>query len=256
MEHSFLDRYSHLGSVIHNLDARTKILCFLGLIGLTVLTPPQYWPIFLAHFSLMALVLILSRVPVGYVLTRSLIILPFVLLTAVFLPFLPGDRPAGGTSLGIGTVTLTASGLQVFWNILLKGFIGVFAIILLSATTPFPRILEALRKFKVPAIFTLLLGFIYRYLFVLLDEVLRLKQAIESRGYQGRWIWQAKSLGRMLGQLFLRTYERGERVYLGMMSRGFQGETRTLTPSRLRPGDYLFLILFLSVTALSQFLFR
>ena len=167
MEHSFLDRYSHLGSVIHNLDARTKILSFLGLIVVTVLTPPQYWPIFLAHFALMALVLILSRVPVGYVLTRSLIILPFVLLTAVFLPFLPGDRPAGGTSLGIGTVTLTASGLQVFWNILLKGFIGVFAIILLSATTPFPRILEALRKFKIPAIFTLLLGFIYRYLFVL-----------------------------------------------------------------------------------------
>ena len=90
----------------------------------------------------------------------------------------------------------------------------------------------------------------------LLDEVLRMKQAIESRGYQGRWIWQAKSLGRMLGQLFLRTYERGERVYLGMISRGFQGETRTLTPSRLRRGDYLFLILFLSVTALSQFLFR
>jgi cobalt/nickel transport system permease protein len=84
-------------------------------------------------FIIMALVLILSRVPVGYVLTRSLIILPFVLLTAVFLPFLSGDRPAGGTSLGIGTVTLTSSGLQVFWYILLMGFIGVFASILLSS---------------------------------------------------------------------------------------------------------------------------
>jgi cobalt/nickel transport system permease protein len=256
MEHSFLDRYSHLGSVIHNLDARTKILAFLGLIVVTVLTPPQYWPVFLTHFSLMALVLILSRVPVGYVLSRSLIILPFVLLTAVFIPFLPGDRPAGGTSLGIGAVTLTASGLQVFWNVLLKGFIGVFAIILLSATTPFPRILEALRKFKVPAILPLLLGFIYRYLFVLLDEVLRMKQAIDSRGYKGRWIWQARAVGRMLGQLFLRTYERGERVYLGMIARGFQGANRTLTPSHLRRADYLFLFLFFSLTAFSQILFR
>jgi cobalt/nickel transport system permease protein len=256
MEHSFLDRYSHLGSVIHNLDARTKILAFLGLIVLTVLTPPRYWPIFLVHLGLMAGTLILSRVPVGYVLTRSLIILPFVLLTAVFLPFLPGDRPAGGISLGIGGMTLNASGLQVFGNILMKGFIGVFAIILLSSTTPFPKILEALRKFKLPTLFTLLLGFIYRYLFVLLDEVLRMKQAINSRGYQGRWIWQARTVGRMLGQLFLRTYERGERVYLGMISRGFQGTARNLAPSRLRPADYLFLLLFFSLTAFSQILFR
>jgi cobalt/nickel transport system permease protein len=256
MEHSFLDRYSHLGSIIHNLDARTKILAFLGLIVLTVLTPPQYWPIFLVHLGLMAGTLILSRVPVGYVLTRSLIILPFVLLTAVFLPFLPGDRPAGGTSLGIGGMTLNATGLQVFGNILMKGFIGVLAVILLSATTSFPKILEALRKFKLPPLFTLLLGFIYRYLFVLLDEVLRMKQAIDSRGYKGRWIWQARSVGRMLGQLFLRTYERGERVYLGMISRGFQGAARNLAPSRLQPADYLFLVLFFSLTVLSQVLFR
>jgi cobalt/nickel transport system permease protein len=256
MEHSFLDRYSHLGSVIHNLDARTKILAFLGLIVVTVLTPPRYWPIFLVHLGLMAGTLILSKVPVGYVLTRSLIIFPFVLLTAVFLPFLPGDRPAGGTTLGIGELALNATGIQVFGNILMKGFIGVFAIILLSATTPFPKILEALSKFKMPTLFTLLLGFIYRYFFVLLDEVLRMKQAIDSRGYQGRWIWQARAVGRMLGQLFLRTYERGERVYLGMISRGFQGATRNLTPSRLRRADYLFLFLFFALTAFSQVLFR
>jgi cobalt/nickel transport system permease protein len=256
MEHSFLDRYSHLGSVIHNLDARTKIVAFLGLIVMTVLTPPQYWPIFLVHLGLIAGTLILSRVPVGYVLTRSLIILPFILFTAIFLPFLPGDRPAGGISLGLGAVGLNATGLQVFGNILLKGFIGVLAVILLSATTPFPKILEALAKFKVPALFTLLLGFIYRYFFILLDEVLCLKRAIDSRGYKGRWIWQARTVGRMLGQLFLRTYERGERVYLGMIARGFRGASRNLAPSRFGRADVVFLLVFLSLTAFSQFLFR
>lgn len=256
MEHSFLDRYSHLGSVIHNLDARTKILAFLGLIVMTVLTPPQYWPIFLVHLGLIVGTLILSRVPVGYVLTRSLIILPFILFTAVFLPFLPGDRPAGGISLGLGKMALTATGIQIFGNILLKGFIGVLAVILLSATTPFPKILDALSKFRVPTLFTMLLGFIYRYFFILLDEVLCLKRAIDSRGFQGRWIWQARAIGRMLGQLFLRTYERGERVYLGMVSRGFQGLSRNLAPSRFRRADYVFLLLFLSLTAVSQFLFR
>jgi cobalt/nickel transport system permease protein len=256
MEHSFLDRYSHLGSVIHNLDARTKILAFLGLIVMTVLTPPQYWPIFLVHLGLITGTLILSRVPVSYVLTRSLIVLPFILFTAVFLPFLPGDRPAGGISLGLGSVALNPTGLEVFGNILLKGFIGVLAVILLSATTPFPKILEALSRFRVPTLFTLLLGFIYRYLFILLDEVLCLKRAIESRGYQGRWIWQARTVGRMLGQLFLRTYERGERVYLGMVARGFRGASRNLVPARFRRRDYVFLLLFFSLTAFSQMLFR
>lgn len=256
MEHSFLDRYSHLGSIIHNLDARTKVLAFLTLIVVTVLTPPQCWPVFLFHLILIGATLILSRIPVGYVLTRSLIIIPFILMTALFMPFLPTRHPAGGTNLGLGAITLGQSQLLVFWNLLIKGFIGVLAVILLSSTTPFPRLLEALKKFKVPEILTLLLGFIYRYFFVLLDEILTVKRAVDSRGYKGRTIWQVKTLGRMLGQLFLRTFERGERVYLGMMARGFNGFPRTLTPSDLKKADYFFLLAFLSATAFSQLLFR
>ncbi|MGC1405003.1 MAG: energy-coupling factor transporter transmembrane component T, partial [Thermodesulfobacteriota bacterium] len=67
---------------------------------------------------------------------------------------------------------------------------------------------------------------------------------------------QVRTLGRMLGQLFLRTYERGERVYLGMVARGFQGVPRTITPSQMHRNDYFFLLAFLLVTAFSQFLFR
>lgn len=256
MEHSFLDRYSHLGSIIHNLDARTKVLAFLTLIVVTVLTPPQCWPIFLFHLVLIGTTLIFSRIPVRYVLIRSLIILPFILMVSLFVPFLPAHQPAGGTSLGLGSLSLGRSHLLVFWNIVIKGFIGVLAIILLSSTTPFPRLLEALKKFKVPALLTLLLGFIYRYFFVLLDEVLTVKRAVDSRGYRGRSIWQARTLGRMLGQLFLRTYERGERVYLGMVARGFQGVPRTITPSQMGRADYCFLLVFLLVTVFSQFLFR
>jgi cobalt/nickel transport system permease protein len=256
MEHSFLDRYSHLGSIIHNLDARTKILAFLTLIIVTVLTPPECWPIFLLHLALIGVTLMLSRIPVGYVLTRSLIIIPFVLMVSLFVPFLPADQPAGGYSLGLGTVSLGRSNLLIFWNILIKGLIGVLAIILLWSTTPFPKLLEALKKFRVPYLLTLILGFIYRYFFVFLDEILTVKRAVESRGYRGRWIWQVKIFGRMLGQLFLRTYERSERVYLGMTARGFQGLPRTLNPSRMRKADYLFLFFFFSVTAFSQLYLR
>jgi cobalt/nickel transport system permease protein len=256
MEHSFLDKYSHLGSIIHNLDARTKVLAFLTLIVVTVLTPARSWPVFLLHLALIGATLMLSRIPVFYVLTRSLIILPFVLMVSLFVPFLPADRAAGGYNLGLGAASLGPSHLLVFWNMLIKGFIGVLAVILLSSTTPFPRLLEALKKFRLPSLLTMILGFIYRYFFVLLDEILSVKRAVESRGYQGRWVWQVKTLGRMLGQLFLRTFERGERVYLAMVARGFQGIPRTLIPSRMKRADYLFLFLFFSATALIQFYFR
>ncbi len=256
MEHSFLDRYSHLGSVIHNLDARTKVVVFLTLVIATVLTPARCWPIFLCHLALIGIILMLSRIPVRYVLTRSLIVLPFILMVSLFVPFLPAHLPAGGYNLGPGSLSFGRPHLLVFWNMLIKGFIGVLAIILLSSTTPFPRLLEALKKFKVPAILTLLLGFIYRYFFVLLDEVLTVKRAVDSRGYQGRSIRQVRTLGRMLGQLFLRTYERGERVYLGMVARGFQGIPRTITPSQMRRADYLFLLAFFFAAVFSQILFR
>jgi cobalt/nickel transport system permease protein len=256
MEHSFLDRYSHLGSIIHNLDARTKVLAFLTLIIVTVLTPPQCWPIFLFHLTLIGVTLRLSRIPVRYVLTRSLMILPFIVMVALFVPFLPAHLPSGGYNLGLGSLSFGRSHWLVLWNLLIKGFIGVLTVILLSSTTPFPRLLEALKKFKVPSLLTLLLGFIYRYLFVLLDEILTVKRAVDSRGYRGKSLFQVKTLGRMLGQLFLRTYERGERVYLGMVARGFQGLPRTLNPSKMRRTDYVFLSIFLSVTAFSQFYFR
>lgn len=256
MEHSFLDRYSHLGSVIHNLDARTKVLSFLTLMIVTVLTPPQCWPVFLFHLGLIGLTLRLSRIPVGYVLTRSLIIIPFILMVSLFVPFLPVNQPAGGYNLGPGSLSLGRTQVLVFWNVLIKGLIGVLAVIVLSSTTPFPRLLEALKKFKVPSLLTLLLGFIYRYFFVLLDEVLTIKRAVDSRGYRGRTIWQVKTLGRMLGQLFIRSYERGERVYLGMVARGFQGLPRTITPSRMQGADYVFLSAFFSATAISQIIFR
>ncbi len=256
MEHSFLDRYSYLGSIIHNLDARTKILTFLTLIIVTVLTPAQCWPVFVFHLALIGVTLRLSWIPVRYVLTRSLIVLPFIVMVSLFVPFLPANQPAGGYNLGLGSLSLGRSNLLVFWNVLIKGFIGVLTVILLSSTTPFPRLLEALKKFKVPHLLTLILGFIYRYFFVFLDEILAVKRAVDSRGYRGRSLWQVKTLGRMLGQLFLRTYERGERVYLGMVARGFQGLPRTLTPSTMRKADYFFLLAFFSATAFSQLLFR
>ena len=112
------------------------------------------------------------------------------------------------------------------WNVVIKSYIGVLCLILLSSTTPFPALLNGFQRLKVPKIFILLSSFTYRYLFVLLDEIMKIRQARDSRCFKGRWIGEAKVIGNIVGTLFVRSYERGERVYMAMASRGFEGNSK------------------------------
>jgi cobalt/nickel transport system permease protein len=151
------------------------------------------------------------------------------------------DTVAGGYTLGLGGLSLSRSGLWIFWNVLVKSCLGVFSIILLYSTTPFPSLVKGLERLGVPGVFTVLLSFMYRYLFLLTDEIHRMKRARDSRSFGGRWFWQLKTIGHMIGTLFLRSFHRAERVYLAMLSRGYQGVMPGVAPGRLGIGEYLFL---------------
>ncbi len=240
MKHDFIDRYSGIDSPLHRLDARAKILSFFSLIIICVSTPPDAYLSFLGYFVFLLGAIAVSSVPWRYVLLRSLVIIPFVVLVAMFLPFLNTGTQSGGYSLGIGALQVSKSGLLIFWNVLIKSFLAILAIILLSSTTPFPKLLQGLEQLRVPRVFIMLASFAYRYIFVLADEAMRMKTARDSRGYGGRWLWQSKVIGHMIGSLFLRSYERGERVYMAMVSRGFEGKATSLGGTRLRRTDYLF----------------
>jgi len=235
-----LDKYSGLDSPIHRLDPRTKILSLFCLILICVSTPAQAYLAFLAYFIFLAAAIVVSRVPLGYILRRSLIIIPFVLMVAIFIPFLKPNGTAGSSySLGIGSLRVYTSGLIVLWNVLAKSCIAVLSVILLSSTTPFPKLLRGFEQLRVPKIFIMLASFAYRYVFVLVDEMERMKRARDSRCYGGKWLWHSKVIGQMIGTLFLRSYQRAERVYVAMVSRGFQGRTISLGRSRLALADYL-----------------
>ena len=110
----------------------------------------------------------------------------------------------------------------------IKSTISVLAVILLSSTTPFPELLRGMEKMKIPHMLTTLLSFMYRYIFVLIDEMQRMRRARDSRGWKGKWVWQAKVIGHMIASLFIRSCERGERVYAAMPARGYGGEVQTL----------------------------
>jgi cobalt/nickel transport system permease protein len=240
MKHAFIDQYSDLDSFVHRLDPRTKTLVVLVFVLVVMATPPTDWPAFALGTVLIAGLILLAQLPPLYVLKRSAVVAPFVLMIALSLPFFEGGEVAGSCNVGWWQVSVTYEGLLVLWNVVVKSWLSALGLILLSATTPFPRLLKGLERLGVPRVMVMILSFMYRYLFVLVDEVMRLQRARESRNLGGGLAWRARTLGNMIGTLFLRSYERGERVYQAMLARGFDGEIRTLDDLRFGRTDLYF----------------
>ncbi len=227
MRHSYIDQHSDKDSFIHHLDPRVKVISLLALLVCIVLTEPGLFRSFLLYGLLLGILLSLSKVPVGFVMRRSLVIIPFVLLIAIFLPFY---------YVGEGT-----RGLIIFSNIVIKSFLSIFTMILLISTTRVKDLLKALEKLKVPSIFILIMSFMYRYIFVIQDEFMKMQHAKESRSVGGSRWFHTRVLANLIGVLFVRSYERAENVYLAMCSRGFGGEIKTLKVFKLEAKDLYFL---------------
>jgi cobalt/nickel transport system permease protein len=182
-----------------------------------VATPPRAVWAFAIYAAIAVATLAISGVPPGVVGRRAVIEVPF-LLFAVMLPFL-GPSP----DVAVGPLELSVVGLWGAWSIVIKGTLGVLASITLTATTEVTDILEGLDRLRVPRVFTDIAGFMVRYLDVILGEQRRMRVAMLSRGYDPGWWWQARALAASAGSLFIRSYERGERVFFAMTARGYQG---------------------------------
>ena len=156
------------------------------------------------------------------------VLAPFVAF-ALLLPLV-----AGGVRTEVLGRSLSVSGLWAAWNIVAKATIGVTASVVLTTTTPAPEIIVGLDRLRVPRALTAIAGFMLRYREVLAGELRQMRIARVSRGYDPRWLWQARAVGTSAGALFLRSYERGERVHLAMLSRGFTG---TMPPLRAGSAD-------------------
>ncbi len=168
----------------------------------------------------------------------------FVLMIAVFIPFFKQGEVAGSYNIGLWQVSVSYSGLLVLANVLSKAWLCILSLILLSSTTKLADLLRGLRQLHVPHVIVLILSFMYRYIFVLMDEMMRMKQARDSRNFGGSRLHQLRTIGNMIGTLFIRSYERGERVYGAMLARGFDGEVRTLQTLSFGRNDVYFSISF------------
>ena len=209
--------YRHGTTPVHRLPAQVKVVALLVFVLAVVVLPPEaFWAYFLAGCLLVG-VMILAELPAGFVARRLLVELP-ILIFAMMLPFFG----RGETTEVLG-LTLSVEGLWGAWTILAKATLGLGASIIVSATTTIPDLLRGLDRIRVPWVLTAIAGFMVRYLDIVAGEFSRRRVAMAARGYEPRWFWQSGALAQSAGSLFIRSFERGERVHQAMVARGFTG---------------------------------
>jgi cobalt/nickel transport system permease protein len=256
MEHSFVDKYSELDSFLHRLDPRTKIIFFLGFIILIVLTPVKQnvippnggtidFTIFSQYLLIIIALIVLSQVPILFILKRTLLVIPFILMIIIFIPFLKHGKTAFILNLWLIKPVITYEGLLVTWNVFIKSISSVLLLTILISTTNFNTMLKGLERLMVPKILIILLSFMYRYLFLLIDEAEHMQRARKARWFGGYIFRQIKIIGNMIALLFIRSYERAERVYEAMLARQFDGNIRIINNLKLTPKDAGFILIML-----------
>ncbi|MBW3541746.1 MAG: cobalt ECF transporter T component CbiQ [Planctomycetes bacterium] len=213
MPSSYLDRYARSRSLCHRLPARLKLLLSLAVVLTAALVPARLWPV---HGVLAVVVFIghtLARIPLVYLARRLAFFLPLVLVLSLSVPLAQGFQ----------------TGWEIMWGILFRSSVAFLAVVWLVNVLPFDQLLRALARLKVPAVLVAMMAFMYRYSFVLWDELDKMRTARRARsfGRGGRWFaWTTSA--QIIGMLLIRSLSRAERIYGAMKSRGWDGRVRTL----------------------------
>lgn len=255
MHISFIDPFHTGDSPLHRVDARVKLILAVAFILTVALMPMAAWPGYVLLLSLIIAVAVLAEMGAFFAVKRAFIVLPFV-LSALPVLFTTAGSQWLAFRLGPWDLAVTGQGVARFASIVLKSWISVQAGILLSATTPFPQLLMSMRAVRVPRLLVGIFGLMWRYLFVLADEAMRLMRARDARSGSstgksgGSVLWRAQVTGHMAGSLFLRGYERSERIYDAMLARGYDGEIRTLPLPPMTRASWATLLLGLGGLAL------
>lgn len=237
-----LDRLSYQDTIIHRLDPRAKVAATM-LFVITVVSFSKYEVAALVPFFLFPVLLTaFGDIPAGFLAKKILIVSPFAVFIGIFNPlFDRGTIVVSGISLSAGWVS--------FLSIIVKFTLTISTALLLIATTSFAGVCRALRRLGLPALFVSQLLFLYRYLFVLMEETMRMVRARDVRSFGSRGTGM-RVTARLIGNLLMKTVERAERIYGAMLSRGFRGEIPTLTRHRFSAVDALFLTVVVACLAL------
>jgi|688.fasta_scaffold370858_2 cobalt/nickel transport system permease protein len=208
MRADFLDRYARGDTWCHRLPPRGKLWAVLAFLLVVMATPLSHWPLLGLAGCLVAAGLTLAEIPRQYVVQRVAWLLPAVLGLAL----------AGPLSRG------PSEGWQLALLISLRSVLSFLAGLWLVNTTPFDPLLQSLAEIGLPQRFVELLAFMYRYCFVVFDELVRMRTAQRARTVSPPSLWQAwRDATNLLGMLLIRSLNRAERIHGAMCSRGWAG---------------------------------
>ncbi|ADG83151.1 cobalt ECF transporter T component CbiQ [Thermincola potens] len=247
MKHFHLDEFAQMDTFFHRIDPRAKTVTTLVFIFLAagVKTPALLF----ATAFFWILLLIFAQIPLSYIFSRITWVIPFAGIMILFFPFIKPGETLFHVNLWVVTLTATKEGAREAVMLFGRVLASILAVLFLTLTTRFNYLLKALAELRVPAVFLQLLEFTVRYIFVALDELKRMRRARKARAFvAGKNIWHLhtlRTLGQLVGSLFIRAYERGERVYLVMLSRGYTGKMKTLHDFRMMPKDFIWTVLLL-----------
>lgn len=202
---------------MHDLPAAGKLLSLVTFVLVVVATPARWWPAFLGYAILLGGLALLARLPLTQILRRSIIEVPFLLFAAL-MPFF-----GSGPKVEVLGVSLSQAGLVGGATLAVKATSGVFAAVILGLTTSPRELLAGLERLRLPALLVAILAFMIRYARVLTADLSRMRLARMSRGASGSAAGQLGAVAATVGTVFVRSYERGERVHQAMVARGYDG---------------------------------
>lgn len=209
-----IDKYAHLRSPMHSWDPRVKIVS-ISLLILSVVLTPHLLTAFLG-LCLAIIMVTLSKIPFSFIFKHLRWVLPFCLFFLVVMPL------------------TVPNGFHHAVLITLRAISAVLLLFPMLGTMKFDLTLKALQKLKLPNKLVQMIMFTYRYIFVFIEEVRRTVIASTARGFRkGTNLYTLKIMGNLIGMLFIRSFERTERIYNAMISRGYSGSLKILDEFRL-----------------------
>ena len=256
MHHTHIDQFANMESGVHAMDPRVKLVTALIFIFAVIFTPDGCFAAFGVYAFALCVVMMVSHVPVSYILIRSLTVLPFALAVSVFVPFITPGQTVREIAFGPFDMQITAEGIVRFASMNLRVIVCFFATIILVSTTRFGDLMRAAGALGLPAKIVTVMTFMYRYLFIVIDEAAHMLLARNLRNPEKHGPVALIASGGIVGALFIRSFEHAEKLYMAMLLRGYSGKPVTPTHMHVTTRDVAYSMIFLGATLLGFFIMK
>jgi len=238
-----LEKETMKKSILHSLDGRVKLLVLIFIIIYAVYTTNIY-VLALLEIYLVALILI-SNLSLKTSALKILLIIPFGASIAVLQPFVHAGTIIYTLPLGIN---ITSQGLMFMILLISRLIVTLTCVVLLSSLSPMQEVAESFRKLGLPRDFSMVFSLFIRFLFMFYDELQRIRNAQATRNFdifnkKIAYMWRLRQVAYTVAMMFLRSYERGESVYLSMLSRGYSDKSELYNDKnkKIDKNDYFFI---------------